>query len=381
MVKRRFWSFRSERHGGDALVKAASEWRQTFDAIELPIVVLAVDGRVTRLNRGAQKLLGLEFHELIGRPIASIASWQPWQAIAELARSAAGARGGASRQVRSERGKEWQLSASFLAAESPELERIIIVARDVTSLVRLEASLRRSELMAALGTVVSGVAHEVRNPLFAISATVDAMEARVSGSDALGPFVETLRGEVERLSRLMRDLLDYGKPPGLDLASADLGQVVASAIRTVEPHAAARGIAIRDRVGEGFARARVDSGRIAQVVQNLVENAAQHAAPATEIEVGGVLAERDGAPGVELSVADRGPGFSLDDLPRAFDPFFTRRRGGTGLGLAIVRRLVEAHGGTVEARNRPGGGAVVSFWIPLSSDAGVEGDRPASVAR
>ena len=315
MAQQGFWNLGSwRRRRGDAIVKAAAEWRATFDAIDSPILVLDRDVRVTRLNRAAQMLLGLEFKDLLGRPIGSITPWQPWQATAEIARDAGERGANVSRHVRGDRSKEWHLSASFVPGESREADRIIVLARDVTAVVRLEASLRRVEAMAALGTLVSGVAHEVRNPLFAISATVDALEARASGREELGPFVSTLRSEVDRLSRLMRDLLEYGKPPALELVEADIGQVVAKAVLGFEAHAAERQVAMRSRIEPGLARLRLNPGRIAQVVQNLVDNALQHAPRGTAIELLGAVTS-DAPRRVEVSVADRGPGFSPANLP------------------------------------------------------------------
>ncbi|HEY6097959.1 MAG TPA: histidine kinase dimerization/phospho-acceptor domain-containing protein [Anaeromyxobacter sp.] len=205
----------------DALSRIVAEWRDTLDAIEWPILALDLDGRIARMNRAAQRLAGLAFDALLGRPVGALGSWQPWREISQMARAVVETRTGLSRQVAGDRAKAWHVSASFSAGTSAAGARIIVVARDVTAVTQLEAQLRRSETMAAMGTLVSGVAHEVRNPLFAISATVDALDARFGGREDLGAFVATLRGEVDRLGRLMRDLLDYGKPQALDLSWVD----------------------------------------------------------------------------------------------------------------------------------------------------------------
>lgn len=365
------------RKSEDKLVKAAREWRSTFDSIEWPILMLDIEGRITRLNRAAQMLAGLEFHQLLGRPVEAVASWQPWRKMAEVARVAAETRAGLSCHVSGDRSREWQVSASFVPGTPPEDDRITVVARDITEVIRLEAELRRSEAMAAMGRLVSGVAHEVRNPLFAFSATVDALEARLGAREEYAQFVTALRGELTRLGRLMRDLLDYGKPSGLELSEADIGDVVASAVRACKPLAKERQVAIHNRVESGLARLRLDQARVAQVVQNLVENALHYSASGAAVEVKGEVISVNNSRWIEIFVVDRGAGFRPEDLPRVFEPFHTRRRGGTGLGLSIVKRIVEAHGGTVRAANAPGGGAIMTFGLPLSEKSpGREGPQP-----
>ncbi len=361
------WSRRwGEGARSEALGRIASEWRETLDTIEWPILALDLEGRITRLNRAAQKLAGLEFHQILGRPVGAVGSWQPWRELAEMVREVGETSAGLSRHVAGDRGKAWQISASFSTSPVPRDARIIVVARDVTAVTQLEAQLRRSEAMATIGTVVSGVAHEVRNPLFAISATIDALEARFGSGEELRPFLATLRGEVDRLGRLMRDLLDYGKPPVLELCDVDVGDVVLSAVAACEPLARRRQVAIRNGVARGLATLRLDAGRIVQAVDNLVENALHYSPAGGTIEIDGAICPDDGKRWLEISVTDHGPGFRLEDLAHVFDPFYSRRRGGTGLGLSIVRRIAEAHGGTVEAGNGPEGGAVLSLRLPMS---------------
>ncbi len=358
-------------HG--AIAAAAAEWRQTFDAIDTPLVVLDAHDRLARLNAAAQRLLGLEFKDLLGRTLESIAPWEPWNGVTAAAREARARAASVSCQVRGERSKAWQVSASVVPAEVPDARRVIVLARDVTDLVGLEGSLRRAEAMAQLGALVAGVAHEVRNPLFAISATTDALESRTAGREDLAPFTAALRGEVARLSRLTRDLLEYGRPAALDLEEVELGELVPRALRSLEALAAERRVAIRNLVRPELARVRVDAGRVAQVVQNLVDNALRLSPAGAEVEVRGDVVDSRERRRVELAVADRGPGFPEADRHRVFEPFFTGRQGGTGLGLAIVSRIVEDHGGAVEVLDRPGGGAVVGFWLPMSEPR--TGDR------
>jgi PAS domain S-box-containing protein len=352
----------------EALERIAFEWRQTVDAIDWPILALDPEGRITRLNRSAQRLAGLDFDQLLGRPVGAVGSWQPWREIADMTQVVGETRTSLSRGVSGERGRAWHVSVSFSPAGSTQAGgRIIVVARDVTDVARLERRVQRTETMAAMGTLVSGVAHEVRNPLFAISAAIDALEARFHDQGDLEAFVATLRGEVGRLRHLMQDLLDYGKPSALERVEVDVAEVIASAIRASQALARERGVTLQNDVTPGI-RLQLDPGRIAQAVQNLVENAIHHSPPGVAIEVRSAVFSADGRDWLDVSIADGGPGFRPEDLRSIFEPFFTRRRGGTGLGLSIVKRIVEAHGGTVDAANRAEGGAVMTLSLPMSLD-------------
>jgi len=228
---------------------------------------------------------------------------------------------------------------------------------------QLEETVRHAETMSALGAVVAGVAHEVRNPLFAISATVDALEARFGPQPAYSRYAETLRQEVSRLGRLMSDLLDYGRPPSLDLADAAIGPVVTRAIAACTPLAEGAGVRLVADVADELPLLPLDPARMLQVLQNLIDNAIQHSPRGGQVVVraAGILAPNDA--GIELSVADQGPGIREEDMANIFEPFFTRRRGGTGLGLSIVQRIVEQHGGEIEAGNRSAGGALMTVRL------------------
>jgi signal transduction histidine kinase len=105
----------------------------------------------------------------------------------------------------------------------------------------------------------------------------------------------------------------------------------------------------------------LDRPRMLQVFENLLKNAIEHSPAGATVSVSAVIAEDS----VSIAVEDRGPGFQADDLPRIFEPFFTRRRGGTGLGLSLVLRIIEQHNGSVRAMNRHGGGATMLVTLPL----------------
>jgi signal transduction histidine kinase len=231
---------------------------------------------------------------------------------------------------------------------------------------RLQASLRRSETMAAMGSLVAGVAHEVRNPLFGISSTLDAFEARFGAREEFQRYLAVLRGELSRLTELTRELLEYGKPPSLELSPGKLKEVIDAAVEACASLAQRLDIRVAARVSESLPPVHRDQRRLLQVFQNLLENAIHHSPTGGLVTVEAAEVYADEQTWIDCAIEDSGPGFRPEDLPWIFEPFFTRRRGGTGLGLSIVQRIVEEHHGTITAGNRPEGGAVVTVRLPLA---------------
>jgi PAS domain S-box-containing protein len=347
--------------------RSALEWRLTFDAIESPILMVDLQGRVVRLNRAAQESAGESYEEILGRPVEAIRPpTQPWCTAAALAREAAEARAAQVVHVKDETtGRTWDLAAALVTASASEgEERIIIVASDVTRIVELQESLRRSETMSAMGSLVAGVAHEVRNPLFSISANIDAFEAQFGDREEYRETLQVLRSEVDRLGGLMQALLDYGKPPALEMAERGLEDVIAQAVHACRPRATGDLVTLTNDVKRGLPAVLMDRKRLVQVFQNLIENAVQHSPARGTVRISARADRQADEDYVQVLVEDSGPGFAEEDLPRIFEPFFTRRRGGTGLGLSIVARIVEEHGGRIAARNRAEGGAVMAVRLP-----------------
>jgi PAS domain S-box-containing protein len=357
----------SERQRLEAdLKRAALEWRQTFDGLPLGVMVVDNTGRVVRANRSAVERSGRRsWADLIECPLTAIGPGEPWAALGGLVGSLLGGGRPAPREVTdSASGKTWFVSASPLPADGEGPGRVILNFQDVSETARLKEQLRQTETMAAIGSVVAGVAHEVRNPLFSISATLDAFEARFGQTEGYGRYLGVLRGEIGRLTTLMRDLLEFGRPSQPALGECQLEDAIRGAIQGCEAILADKKVeVVWPAESPALPLVLADRGRMTQVLQNLIENAVHYSPPGGRVHV---TLERRGHGDnerVECSVRDSGPGFDVADLPQLFQPFFTRRRGGTGLGLSIVKRIVYDHGGDVFAWNHPEGGAVVTIRL------------------
>jgi PAS domain S-box-containing protein len=350
-----------------ALERAGTEWQRSVDAVDTAVLVLDREGRIARLNRAARELLGRDYQEVLRRRIDDVGREEPWRSAAEVVRMSRRTGSRESAQAQDANGaRTWDLSAYRSAGGAVEEERTILTLRDITSFVALQEKLRRSETMAAMGSLVAGVAHEVRNPLFSISATLDTFDAEFGTGQEHTEFSTLLRSQVTRLTQLMRDLLDYGKPPALRVSAARPQDVIHRGLRSCAPLARERGVRVAEEAAPDLPVLSLDVGRMEQVFENLILNAIQHSPAGGTVRTAARLGGAVPNVSVVCTVEDEGPGFPEADIPRIFQPFFSRRRGGTGLGLSIVQRIVEAHGGSIVASNRAGGGAMFAVTLPTT---------------
>jgi len=340
--------------------RAAREWQETIDAIESPVILVGWTGIIQRLNRAALDLLGGAFADWIARSLP-VNGEEPWTSISTLLEQVKETRRSAATQILDGKGRSWHVVANLTkTTKSATPPRIVLSLRDVTEVVRLERSLRRSEKFSALGQLLGGVAHEARNPLFGISATVDALE------DAPDPaeFLPVLRGEVQRLQRLMDDLLEYGKPSS-GRQRAGLTEIIDKAVASFRSARGTRAAARIEVVApQHLPGLLLDPERVERVFFNLMNNAESHSPPDAEIRILCRVESTAEQGWVVCDIEDSGPGIREEDLERIWEPFYSRRPGGTGLGLSIVKRIVEEHGGSVAAQNRPRGGARMQLRFP-----------------
>jgi PAS domain S-box-containing protein len=346
----------------DAIEHAAWEWRRTFDAVETPIVIIGLEAIIARINRAARMLVGKQYGEIVGRSLRELPATEPWLSIIDLARDVQQRRSPAARQVKDADGRTLDLLAMLFNADDLRDERVIVIVWDVSALVDLQVRLEQQRTMATMGALVGGVAHEVRNPLFAISATIDAMEQASEGS--LKEYFEVLREEIDRMTRLMQDLLAYGRPAAPVFDSVSVGQVIDTAVRNCSVLARRQLIELK-KVIRANPTIVADRERLGRALENLIDNAVQHSQAETTVTIQCSTESKGRSRSLRIEVADRGRGFKEEELPRIFEPFFSRRKGGTGLGLALVEQIVHEHGGDVTAANRHGGGAEVTISIPL----------------
>lgn len=242
----------------------------------------------------------------------------------------------------------------------------VFLFTDMSNIKHLEERVRRNERLAALGRLAAGVAHEIRNPLSSIKGFADILGRKVN-DDSGRHIAEVMGHEVERLNRVISELLDFARPIELSRGPYPLKALVAHSLSLIETDARERGIVLDSRVDPEDLEAAIDPDRFSQILLNLYLNALQAMGRDGRLSV--EASASDGT--VTLEVRDTGPGIAPEDAARVFDPYFTTKSSGVGLGLAIVHKLVEAHGGEIRVSSRPGSGA--SFIIRLPMEVPAEG--------
>ncbi|HEY7426226.1 MAG TPA: ATP-binding protein [Gemmataceae bacterium] len=228
---------------------------------------------------------------------------------------------------------------------------------------QLREELRRAEHLAALGKLLAGVAHEVRNPLAAIRSTAQLWQRLPPEARDPSAMDAVVQG-VDRLNALVRRLLFFVRSGHEERRPVDVNAVVQETLTLLRAQADSQGVALQTELAADLPLVSSSVQALQQVVLNLTTNALQ------AMPNGGTLLCRtrrlESPPRVELWIADTGPGIAVEELPHLFEPFHTTRPEGTGLGLALCREIVQQHGGRIELDRQEGWGAVFRVTLPLT---------------
>lgn len=309
--------------------------------------LLSIDpeGRIRSYNRLALELLGLKEAGIDGMDLKSVMDFQETgidrtlrihQPVFEREYLHRQKSGGLMPMT---------LSVTPILDEKQTCTGAVIVLRDLREIKKLEEKVRHSEKLAAIGELAAGVAHEIRNPLSSIKGFARFLAHSLSGRVQEKEYAEIMVKEVDRINRVVNDLLTFARPLEPELAPTDVLELAEHTIRLVETDARSRNIKIRSIIDPDLKRFFLDANQITQALLNLMLNALQEVDNGGSIDVGADIDES----GIRLNiwVEDDGPGIPRDKKKKIFDPFFTTREKGTGLGLAIVHKIVENHRGEI----------------------------------
>jgi two-component system NtrC family sensor kinase len=357
-----------ERLATEDLARSESRYRHLFEGASDAIMTFDSLGRFTTVNDAGEEISGYARDELIGRffgPLLALESLP--RAIIEFRKALAGGAGQFEAAIVRKDGERRYITVNYACPQRSH--EVLCMIRDATEQKRLQQQLIQSEKMAAMGQLVSGVAHEVNNPLAAISAFAQLMLADQSLKPDQRHSAEVISSEARRAARIVHNLLTFARQHKAEKVFADVNKVVEDTLELRGYELNVRGIRVERDLDETSPETMVDVYQLQQVLLNLITNAEQAMAGVDRAQHRLLVRTRTLASTIRIEVEDSGAGIPGESLDVIFNPFYTTKPTGqgTGLGLSISLGIVSEHGGRIWAESGEGSGARFCIELPRSS--------------
>jgi PAS domain S-box-containing protein len=365
--------------GGNLTDWLEAHQRHILSSLSTGVIVVDLSSRILYVNHAAEAMIEEESSFLVGSPLLRMPRLFSFVPVINDHRKNNPSLAVSGRQVeaslKQKDGSVLPLGCSItnLSDEMDVVRGYVILFRDLTELNRLKSVAKRSEHLAALGTMAAGVAHEIRNPLHAIRASVELTQLKLKKGKPVDAYLDIILKEVGRLNNIVGDILSFSRDGTLNLSMTPFKEYIED---SVPLFALSREIELLVDVDEGLPLVPLDKAKFLQVLLNVVRNAAEAMGDSGKLQIKASLVNSPqhvisdhvlGALFLCLSIIDSGPGMNDETLSHIFEPFFSSGKSskGTGLGLPICQRIVEAHSGCIEVTSEPGKGTVFSIFLPV----------------
>jgi PAS domain S-box-containing protein len=384
---------RELRHRLEELADLKSYTDNILASMTNGLVTVDLDGRVVTLNPAAELMTGFFAGEATGRYCTDVFAGTPQlgEILMETISSRAAYPGLAvTLRRRNGRTLSVEISAAPLKGGEGKDLGVIAVMRDLTVVRELENRLRRSDRLAALGSLAAGLAHEIKNPLTSLLTFSRHLTRRFDDEQFRAKFQSVVPHELQRINGIVERLLELARPSRLSFAAVRLPALLERVVDLCAHELDSRGVRFTREYARDLPAIWADADALHQSLVNLVRNAldAMPAGGRLILRVGWagtddivVTGGRSPAAGrrVQIEVEDSGVGIAPEAADRVFNPFFSTKETGTGLGLALTHKMIEDHGGVIDFRAAPGGGTIFRIALPLfpdpPSEAGTHGDE------
>lgn len=330
----------------DRTLKQTQDYtRQVVASMANGLLSINPDGKIASYNLLALELLDLKESEVREKNLKSVFDFKE-TGIDDIL---SGCQSVIDREI-SHRQKSGELLPMVLSVtpirdEGEACTGAVIVLRDLREIKQLEKKVRQSEKLAAIGRLAAGVAHEIRNPLSSIRGFARFLAHALSDRSQEREYAEIMVKEVDRINRVVNDLLAFAQPMKPNREPTDISEIIEHTIRLMEVDARSRDVLIHRNISPDLDKLSIDGNQITQALINLILNALQELDTGGSIEVGAEIDHSGNQ--INIWVEDNGSGIAHENKGKIFDPFFTTREKGTGLGLAIVHKIAENHGGEI----------------------------------
>ncbi len=256
------------------------------------------------------------------------------------------------------------LNTSFLTGESGEITGVVAVIRDVTEINDLNEEVARHKRLAALGKLSAGIAHEIRNPLSSIRGLAQFVYNSFSKTDERKEDLNAIIQEVDRLNKLVVQVLDFAKLKKPNLTRFSLNDLIRKITELFKLEIKDKQIKFSLKLSPDISKIQADEDQVRQILMNVIINAIQAIPKKGEIKIKTEKTLLKGEPAIKLIIEDSGIGIPEKDFTQIFDPFFSTKDKGSGLGLSIVYKLIEAHQGEIKVESKEGEGTKFVIFLP-----------------
>ncbi|HSM12691.1 MAG TPA: ATP-binding protein [Thermoanaerobaculia bacterium] len=338
--------------------------RDVFQSVSTGLATTDLEGRITSVNRAALQILGREEVELLDQPVARLGflTHDDWRRLADNIGPERRSRRTESELLRDEARVPLGFTLSLLTDPRGVPNGTILVFQDLSRWRHLQEELRVKDRMAAAGELAAGIAHEIGNPLAAISGSVQLLSQAIPADDSQRKLLDIILKESQRLDRTIKGFLRFARPRERSTSRFDIAALLAENMELLRNSEEATGRhQFEIELDPPSAYLVGDADQISQIFWNLARNGLR------AMPTGGTLrltARVDGED-YRIEVSDTGRGMSAEQRARIFQPFQTFFDGGTGIGMAIVYRIVQEHDGRLEVDSRPGQGTTITVGLPI----------------
>lgn len=339
--------------------------RDVIQSITSGILTTGLEGTVTSANLAGLEILGRTEEEIVGMPVHQTGFFNPqqWQEATDASKQTGRMRS----EVEATRGdgetRFVGFSVSRLTDSFGNQRGYIIIFQDLTRWRRMQEELRMKDRMVAVGELAAGLAHEIGNPLAAISGSVQMLSSSINGDPAQRKLIEILLKESHRLDRTIKGFLRFARPRERSSVSFDIARLLAENVELLRN---SEEVSDRHRLlvelDPPSARLFADPDQVSQIFWNLARNSLRAMPDGGTLRVAGHL----GGEWYRIQVIDTGRGMTEEQRTNLFHPFQSFFDGGTGIGMAIVYRIVQDHGGRLRVDSRPGAGTTITVELPTA---------------
>ncbi|ACM20077.1 nitrogen fixation master sensor histidine kinase, PAS domain-containing [Geotalea daltonii FRC-32] len=351
-------------------------YANVIDSVGDGVIVLDIQGLVTLLNPAAEEMVGISLRQARKAHFSDLFKGE--EILLDMVHKTAQTGMTISDHeniILKKVGRLIPVSATTSPLMKADGDRIgtILILRDLTNIRELEDAVRQADRLSSLGALAAGLAHEIKNPLGGIKGAAQLLEMELPDNPELRDYTRVMLKEVQRVNRIVEDLLALASPRKLELSKVNLHKVLGDILLLQKRAVDGRRITFIQQFDPSIPPILADESLLTQLFLNLIKNAVEAVGDGGQVKVKSrILSDYSMMPKgegrsrlVAIDVCDDGPGIDKEELDHLFTPFYTTKSKGTGLGLAICQKIIAEHRGMIRVDSEPGKGTAFTVMLPL----------------